>query len=304
MIRTLTEQQKKLVVEKCNSMNFDKLLELILAKSIKLEELPKLDHTRKAKIEMVLNNMPNDEEQTDWQAMADIFRKECETLKQENNELENMNKKVRKKKNRIITVVIIITVILTSILSILLHFYKKDFEYYSKRSMELNNLAGDLDNQLDNISSSIPMLITDIEISNIYEGGRIQSDYGSVIYSNEARFLKPRITYTRIRRMMIYSLTESVDLNVKFYSESDNVSTLLTNLNSPDGYTYLSTVSIEDGCDKKIELPSWGYGKHSVFAPGKYRIEIWHNDVCLRSKTFNINSSNKKNTSKNNKGER
>ena len=153
-------------------------------------------------------------------------------------------------------------------------------------------MVDDFDDQLDNISSSIPMLITDIEISNIYEGGRIQSDYGSDIYSNEARFLKPRITYTRIREMMIYSLTESVDLNVKLYSESDKVSTLLNNLNSPEGYTYSSSVLIEDGRDKKIELPSWGYGEHSVFAPGKYRIEIWHNDVCLRSKTFWIKSPN------------
>ena len=284
-IRTLTEQQKKLVAEKCNSMKLDKLVDLVVAGAITLEELPKLDYARKTEIEKKLNNMPNDGEQTDWLAMADIFRKECETLKQENKDLEDKNKKVRKKKNRIITVVIIIIVVLTSILSILLIFYKMDFEYYSKESTELNNLVNDLNDQLHDISSSIPMLITDIEIANIYEGGGVQSDYGSDIYSDKARFLKPRITYTRIRQMLI---SEYVNLNVKFYSESDNVSTLLTNWNSPDGYTYSINVSIENGRGRIMELPSWGYGERSVFSPGKYRIEIWHDNVCLRSKSFKI----------------
>ena len=129
------------------------------------------------------------------------------------------------------------------------------------------------------ISSSIPMLITDIEIANVYNGGSIETNYGGSIYSSNSMYLKPRITYTGIRT------SESITLYAKLYGISG---TLQTGNSSPSGYTFSDNVTVSSGSGNTYELKGWGGSNKGFWSRGTYRYEIWYGNVCLRAKTFTL----------------
>ena len=76
----MTDLQKKLVQNKCNSMNIDKLLQLVQTKEISLDELPGLSAERRAYIEENMNKIPNPQEQKDWADIQPLLENKDETL--------------------------------------------------------------------------------------------------------------------------------------------------------------------------------------------------------------------------------
>lgn len=136
-----------------------------------------------------------------------------------------------------------------------------------------------LEDMKSSISSSIPMLITDIEIANVYNGGSIETNYGGSIYSSNSMYLKPRITYTGIRT------GESITLYAKLYGISG---TLQTGNSSPSGYTFSNNVTVSSGSGNTYELKGWGGSNKGYWSRGTYRYEIWYGNVCLKAKTFTL----------------
>ena len=76
----MTDLQKKLVQNKCNSMNIDKLLQLVQTKEISLDALPGLSAERRAYIEENMNKIPNPQEQKDWADIQPLLENKDETL--------------------------------------------------------------------------------------------------------------------------------------------------------------------------------------------------------------------------------
>ena len=137
------------------------------------------------------------------------------------------------------------------------------------------------ESELSNLKSSIdtimPIIITDIEIANTYHNDAIETEYGDNIYSNRTMFLTPRITYKGLK------VGEEITLNIKFYTPSG----ISTSSNSPDGYTYSSSMTVLNGENVKA-LGGWGGSAMGQWARGSYRFEIWYDDVCLKTKTFTV----------------
>lgn len=128
-------------------------------------------------------------------------------------------------------------------------------------------------------SSAIPILITDIEIANVYNDGSVETSYGSSIYSSNSMYLKPRITYTSIRD------GESITLYARLYGTSG---TLQTGNSSPSGYSFSNSMTISSGEGIVYELSGWGNSNKGHWKRGSYRYEIWYEDMCLKSKSFTI----------------
>lgn len=128
-------------------------------------------------------------------------------------------------------------------------------------------------------SSAIPILITDIEIANVYNDGSIETSYGSSIYSSNSMYLKPRITYIGIRD------GESITLYARLYGISG---TLQTGNSSPSGYSFSNSMTISSGEGIVYELSGWGNSNKGHWKRGSYRYEIWYEDMCLKSKSFTI----------------
>ena len=129
----------------------------------------------------------------------------------------------------------------------------------------------------DKVGSSMPIIITDIQIANTNNSGDIETDYGNTIYSSNTMFLKPKISYTGIKT------GENINLNVKFYTSSG----LSTGSSSPYGCSYSTSMYVYSG-DNTETLSGWGGSSRGHWRSGQYRFEIWYGDVCLKAKSFTV----------------
>ena len=135
----------------------------------------------------------------------------------------------------------------------------------------------DLQSKYDKITSIFPFRITDVEIGNVYNDGTIQTAYGYTLYSSETMYLKPKLYYTGY-------VSATRDLRVKLYLPSGNLS---QGTGSPNGFTYSTNVYINTASNEVVLL-GWGGNNKGHWSPGTYRIEIWYNDICLKTKSFTI----------------
>lgn len=209
-----------------------------------------------------------------YQGVLSKISKENTSLKKENSYLKEENRKIRQQKKQFLYVIILCIAVIgcgvgLSSLQVSLSNEKSKREEAESKLEDLKS----------SISSSIPMLITDIEIANIYKGGSIETNYSGSIYSSNSMFLMPRITYTGIRT------GESITLYAKLYGISG---TLQTGKSSPSGYTFSDNVTVSSGSGNTYELKGWGGSDKGFWSRGTYRYEIWYGNVCLRAKTFTL----------------
>lgn len=181
-----------------------------------------------------------------------------------NNIIEGKNQNIAEQRNRISNMTLQINSLQSSLSE-----EKEKRESAENEMQELKSL----------VSSSVPIIITDIEIANVYQNGDIQTGYGSSIYSYSSMYLQPRITYTGIRD------GESITLYAKLYGISG---TLQTGSTSPSGYTFSSNMTISSGSGNTHVLLGWGGASKGFWSRGTYRYEIWYSNVCLKAKTFTL----------------
>lgn len=141
---------------------------------------------------------------------------------------------------------------------------------------ERNNAKKELSDLKSKVSGIYPLIITDIEIANVYDDGDIQTDYGYMIYSYNTMYLKPRIKYIGID-------TGYKTLKVKLYRPDGSLST-----GSYYTYSYSDDVYVYEGSNNYAKLSGWGNASKGNWSKGTYRIEIWYENTCLKAKTFTI----------------
>lgn len=165
-----------------------------------------------------------------------------------------------------------------------LSYYER--EYYesddrlAETKRELSNIKDDLtesESLVNKLSQEYPMIITDIQIANVYYEGGIETDYGDKIYDYNTMYLRPRIKY-------IGFVSGTRELKVKWYKPDGTIS---RGSESPDGFSLSSEEYISTG-NNTMTLRSWGNENKGCWDYGTHRIEIWHNNSCLKSKTFTI----------------
>lgn len=165
-----------------------------------------------------------------------------------------------------------------------LSYYKR--EYYksddrlTEAKRELSNIKDDLtesESLVNKLSQEFPMIITDIQIANVYYGGDIETDYGDKIYDYNTMYLKPRIKY-------IGFVSGTRELKVKWYKPDG---TIRRGSKSPDGFSQSSEEYISTG-NNTLTLSGWGNENKGHWDYGTHRIEIWYKNTCLKSKTFKI----------------
>lgn len=135
----------------------------------------------------------------------------------------------------------------------------------------LSNLKG-------KIGMTYPLIISDIEIANVTYDGDIETNYGNTIYSSNTMYLKPRIKYYGI-------FSGYKNLKVKWYNPNG---TLKTGTSSPYGFSQSEDCFIYSGSDNTCSLNGWGNRNKGHWTSGTYRIEVWYENTCLKSKTFTI----------------
>lgn len=133
------------------------------------------------------------------------------------------------------------------------------------------------DEILNSISEEYPLIITDINIGNVYEDGDIQTDYGEKIYDHNTMYLQPKLSYIGLA-------DATKEIKVKWYTPSGNLS---RGDSSPYGFSQSGDVYISRG-NNTITLSGWGNKNKGYWRSGTYRIEIWYGNTCLKTETFKI----------------
>lgn len=135
------------------------------------------------------------------------------------------------------------------------------------------------------IQRTFPFIVTDMKFQNTNKKGKIINNYDERLCGKDMKWLTSKIYYTGL-----VEVSKNIALRVKIF-KSDG--TLLKESKSYTTYStdvLYATVSRGKGY---IILNPWVSKGNSIFPSGKlkageYRMEIWHNDVCLGSKTLKI----------------
>ena len=124
----------------------------------------------------------------------------------------------------------------------------------------------------------IPLSIGKIEIANVYKDGTIETEFGETLYSNKTMYFKPRITYSG-------NIDGKVALKTKWFKADG---TLFTGDNSSNGFSQEVSYTIEKGVGKTLVLSGWGNEEKGFWKAGKYRLEIWYENTCLKTCEFEV----------------
>lgn len=124
----------------------------------------------------------------------------------------------------------------------------------------------------------MPIIITDVEIANVYGDGSVETGYGGNIYSSYSMYLKPKITYTGLKT------GESISLDIKLYTPSG----LSRGSSSSSNCSWSESVYVSSGNGNTKSFQGWGGSSYGHWSSGTYRYEFWYGNVCLKAKTFTI----------------
>ena len=124
------------------------------------------------------------------------------------------------------------------------------------------------------------MQVVDISFSNIDVKDKVLTPYGSTLYSQEIRYLQPKITYN--------GLTKSSRTVKLFWKVIKPNGSLFKFNNSPSGFTSCGDFLIIPGKSHEFYPLAWGDPEVSTFPAGNYIFELWYGDNVIFTKTFDI----------------
>lgn len=124
------------------------------------------------------------------------------------------------------------------------------------------------------------MEIFGISFANCDHMGNIFDDYGADLYAGELKYLNAKVFYKGLANS-----EKEISINLKIIKEDG---TVMKGKDSPEGYTFSSTVKIESGEGKSLYLLGWGNNLATSYSAGQYKYEIWYNGNMLFQKGFRI----------------
>ena len=78
---------------------------------------------------------------------------------------------------------------------------------------------------------------------------------------------------------------EKIELKVRLYDADGKC---VTGNSSPDGFSYVYKLNPILPGENTLSLSGWGGADRGHFVRGTYRYEVWYEDMCLKSVTFNL----------------
>lgn len=154
---------------------------------------------------------------------------------------------------------------------------------FYKLMKQIDSAQGDVLSECANVGAyatgaDVPFVVTNLEIANTEEDGRIIQDYGATLYDYKTKFLQPRVTLVPNKSSGNYVV------HVKLYKGNE----LQRGPSSPEDCTFMRTVTLQGGMSQVEVLGNWGSKRAGKLRKGNYRFEVWCEDSCIGSKSFRI----------------
>lgn len=152
--------------------------------------------------------------------------------------------------------------------------------YYSEVTAKLHEFEEERLLQEMKAAETAYMKIKGVDFANTHSTGVIINDYGSTLYVDEIRYLTPRISYEGLMDEV-----RMISLFCKIISPNGSV---MSDENSPVGYTYSHIFNVQAGNNNFYELPSFGSYENGIFDGGIYKFELWFRDSRIYQTYFEI----------------
>lgn len=142
-------------------------------------------------------------------------------------------------------------------------------DQYNKLSQKYNKLC-------EIVKANSPVIGQSVEIANQYYDGRIETDFGRIIDSNNTMYLVPKLK--------CYSIgSQTCKFSIKLYANGS----LRRGDSSPSGCTFQDEKYLTDGMNE-IKFSGWGNDTKGFWSRGNYRYEIWLEGKLIFSKQFKV----------------
>ena len=212
---------------------------------------------RAEEYEQTINNMTDEMAEKDRQlyAMSDYINRLKQSLFQSKN--KNGNWKW----------IVTCTVFLIFIIGIFIQKESKEKRQRDQISVYRSELYETRDD-LNQMLKVYPFAIQDIDMAFVDKKNNIITDFGMPLYSYKSQYLQPRISYSSTKN-------QTVNLNIKWFYNGK--------LHSTQNYSQ----HVNKG-NHLLKLTGWGRNWKGNWHKGKYTIEIWVGDACLKSHSFSI----------------
>lgn len=176
-----------------------------------------------------------------------------------------------------------------------------DLQAIQDKVMELAELEEDnedLEPHADKLASQLESLreilasrnhfmeLKDIKFSNRESNSTTVIDAeGAVLYASRIHYLTPHIYYTPLSASQ-----QTITLQIKVVDGSGNI---VRGSNSPDGYSYNATVSLEPRKNSNtttcvLQLPGWGSANGGTYHEDTYIVSIYHEGSLLHKESVTI----------------
>lgn len=212
-------------------------------------------------------------------------------LNAENEKLKVENIKLNQKKSKLGYVVALVVIVLCCIVGLVFQdaIINTKEDCINKQKLAYNDSIKNLEEkvkfankELDLLSASVstiyPIIIKEIKIGNVDKDSKIQTSYGGRLEEYNTMYLQPRIVYTGLT-------SGNKTFKIKWYKPDGTIS---HGVSSPSGFSQSKSVNVLKGENHSFEFSGWGNASPGHWRSGTYRIEIWYENTCLKSKTFTI----------------
>ena len=200
-------------------------------------------------------------------------------------EKEQLREKLKSTKTGL-TVVIVLAIIGLGIMGIAIFNINEDrysarwqLQSLQSRYDTLDNSYKALQLDYDNAKAISRIIVTAIGVGNSASGGAWLNNPGDRLQASQMRYLSPVITYNS-------TVSEELTFYVKIINPNGSLS---TGTSSPNGFSYSTTARVNRGDNQSLSLSSWGNNDRSTYQAGEYTVEVWYNNVQLRTTKVTIN---------------
>lgn len=153
----------------------------------------------------------------------------------------------------------------------------RSYSLLNTKLQEVQESKKETEATLTKVGAIYPIIINSVTIGNMDESSEMETDFGQPIYHYSTMYLKLKIAYEAIR-------TGQITLKIKLFTPSGILS---RGDSSPTGFSFSYLLQVSKGTNTEI-MNGWGNATRGYWGAGTYRLEIWYDDVCLKTKSFTI----------------
>jgi FtsZ-binding cell division protein ZapB len=192
--------------------------------------------------------------------------------KQSNTENPQLEKTIKKTRNKFITTFVFLVISVIVIFVIYGNMKEKNTSLLTENYMLENEIIA-LKKQYEDSKIIWAINVTDMEVGNSNQNNKWITKPGNLLKASEVQYLNPVFIYDSPGSSF---LTFSIKIK-------DPAGTVVPGEGSPEDFSYSRRYQVTRGTSLRFDPGGFGSARGGFYSPGTWTIELWHKDFCLYS---------------------